>query len=255
NSAGSSDGNNNPPSHLTYYGGNVIESVQVVPVYIGDVPDSAKYDEFYATLVNSPYMDWLSEYNTDTQSIGRGSFIESIPVQVDTPSKIITYDDVKDIRPYVYQLIQKGIIAPTTETYIPLHFGPGYAFQSGSDKSCDQFCGYHSSIDISDLGINGVSSVRYAVLPDHGSNGCEKFCGKLSQFENTCVTASHEIIETVTNPWDGDNKSWYEDFDQKEIGDLCQYEYGSLKGSGSVKKFTVQKMWSNDRNSCYAPSA
>ncbi|KAJ3296891.1 hypothetical protein HDU76_006673 [Blyttiomyces sp. JEL0837] len=251
----SNSGNKTAPPHLDYYGGDVIEAVEVVPVYIGQVPDSQRYDEFYASLVGGPFMDWLVEYNTDTESITRGTWITSMSYPVDTPSKPILYDDEQDIKPAVYTLIQQGIITPTTNTYIPLHFGPGYSIQAGSDKSCDQFCGYHGSVDISDLGIEGVPYVRYGVLPDLGSGGCEKVCGDKTPFENTCVTASHEIIETVTNPQDGGNLSWYDKTDNAgEIGDLCSYKYGTITGYYKEKEFAVQQLWSNERNSCYAPA-
>jgi len=52
-------------SHLVYHGGLVIPNVRVLPVYWGsDVQHTQEFDSFYAAITQSPYMDWLSEYDT-----------------------------------------------------------------------------------------------------------------------------------------------------------------------------------------------
>src|SRR5215831_17699265 len=70
-------------AHLEYFGGRVVSNIQVVQVlwgagnYIPQVTstDTPSMATFYQGVLNSPYVDWLSEYNTSTQSIGRGSFL------------------------------------------------------------------------------------------------------------------------------------------------------------------------------------
>ena len=67
--------------NLTYHGGPVVQNAKVVGVSWGaiDATLTANLPLFYADIVNSPYMDWLSEYNTvgrpaptTNQGIARG---------------------------------------------------------------------------------------------------------------------------------------------------------------------------------------
>ena len=62
-------------AHLTYYGGPVISNVRVHDVFWGaGVQFQSQLDAFFTAITNSPYFDWLDEYATPTQHIGRGSF-------------------------------------------------------------------------------------------------------------------------------------------------------------------------------------
>src|SRR5262249_42658081 len=66
--------------HLTYYGGPVLSNVKVQLVYWSDakkVFGQGQLEQYYSDVTNSAYFDWLDEYNTPTQQIGRGSFIGS----------------------------------------------------------------------------------------------------------------------------------------------------------------------------------
>jgi hypothetical protein len=99
-------------AHLTYYGGRVVSNIQVVQVLWGtgsagggtgqfllevlntSTPSMAT---FYQGVLNSAYVDWLGEYNTNitdfgggpgtNQSIGRGSFSRQVAI---TPSDTAT---------------------------------------------------------------------------------------------------------------------------------------------------------------------
>src|ERR1700722_235546 len=85
-------------AHLTYYGGRVVSNLQVVEVLWGTgsaglgngqilsqvknttTPSVAT---FYQQVLNSAYVDWLTEYNTNfsggtNQIIGRGAFVIQI---------------------------------------------------------------------------------------------------------------------------------------------------------------------------------
>lgn len=67
--------------HLSYYGGRVLSHVKVDLVvwdrwsYSSTVPLTGKrsMSSFFRGITASKYIDWLSEYNTPTQRIGRGS--------------------------------------------------------------------------------------------------------------------------------------------------------------------------------------
>ena len=74
--------------HLNYGNGPVLSNVRIVMVrygagtYLGNIAGTTAptMASWYAQVVNSVYMDWLREYNTDlpggtNQNIGRGSFV------------------------------------------------------------------------------------------------------------------------------------------------------------------------------------
>jgi hypothetical protein len=87
-------------AHLTYYGGRVVSNLHVIQVlwgsgtagggngqYLTQVLNTTtpSIATFYQQVLNSAYVDWLTEYNTDiidfggtqgtNQIIGRGSFV------------------------------------------------------------------------------------------------------------------------------------------------------------------------------------
>ena len=62
-----------PSATLLYYGGPVISNVKVISVFWGSNVDptvTAKIGGFYAAITDSPYFDWLGEYNTNITAQG-----------------------------------------------------------------------------------------------------------------------------------------------------------------------------------------
>ena len=65
-------------AHLTYYGGRVVSNMQVVQVLYGtgsylpqvSSTSSPSMATFYQGVLNSPYVDWLTEYNTNIIAAG-----------------------------------------------------------------------------------------------------------------------------------------------------------------------------------------
>jgi hypothetical protein len=105
--------------------------------------------------------------------------------------------------------------------------------------------------------VSDISSTKYlyyGVIPDQGGN-CQGGCGtSSSMFDNLCSVSSHELIEAVTDPavgLAGDigyPLAWY-DSDNGEIGDICNAEQGSIRGSDG-KTYTIQREWSNAAGKC-----
>ncbi|KAJ3316555.1 hypothetical protein HDV06_003230, partial [Boothiomyces sp. JEL0866] len=85
-------------AHLKYYGGPVISNVEVHPIFYGgnSVQYKTQINAFYKGVVNSPYYDWLSEYNTKSQKIGRGTFGSSLDITTGLKTSL---DDDTDIQP------------------------------------------------------------------------------------------------------------------------------------------------------------
>jgi hypothetical protein len=236
---------------LTYYGGPVIQNVNVIPVYWNSTVASAlqtKMNSFYSAVTNSVYFDWLSEYNTASpaQSIGRGTrgtpFIDNNTTTSTTDAKI---------QAELNKLFTAGSIpAPNANNYYAIHFPKGMKITASDGSSaCVQWCAYHGTYV-----RNGVN-VYYGVLPDVSTSGCAGGCGTNSNYlNNETSVASHELIEATTDAAVGiattyaPPLAWYNQTNG-EIGDICNGQQGSVVGGDGVS-YTVQKEWSNKSGAC-----
>ena len=255
-------------AHLAYFGGRVVSNIQVVQViwgpgsYISQVTSTASPSmaTFYQGVLNSPYVDWLTEYNTNTQSgpnsnqtIGRGSFSTQVTITPAAANNGTTITDAQ-IQAELSAQIQAGTLpAPTHDaagnnnTYYAIFFPHGKVITQGGGSSCSVFCAYHGTI----ANAGGAGEVYYGVHPDfQAGSGCESGCGSASTvFGNYTHVASHELIETVTDAEVGlattfaPPLAWY-DQTNGEIGDICNAQQGTAAG------FVVQKEWSNADGAC-----
>jgi uncharacterized membrane protein len=258
-------------SHLTYYGGRVVSNTQVVQVlwgtgsYIPNVSSttSPSIASFFQGVLNSAYIDWLgSEYNTSTQSIGRGGFVGLYNI---TPSTTATTIDDSVIRSELAAQIAAGKLpAPTTDakgnnnTYYAVFFPKGKSISMGSGRSCVSggFCAYHGTISNA-----GGHEVYYGVHPDmQAGSGCDVGCGSnATPFNNLTSVASHELVEMITDPEVGLATSyapplgWYDSV-HGEIGDICNAQQGTIAGSDGVT-YTVQTEFSNASSGCIVSKA
>ncbi|KAI8903219.1 hypothetical protein EDD86DRAFT_261814 [Gorgonomyces haynaldii] len=232
--------------NLRYYGGPVISNVEVHPIFYGsNVQYKSDIVGFYDGVTDSTYFDWLSEYNTNSQSIGRGSVGSSLSITSGIKSYL---DDVNDIQSLLVRLADQGKIQPNDNTYYPIHFAPGISITQGGSQSCQAFCAYHGTIEY------GSGYIYYGVIPDQGGN-CAGGCGSDSDpFNNLCSVSSHELIEAVTDAavgvatGNGSPLAWY-DQTNGEIGDICNAQQGTVVG-GNGQTYTVQKEWSNRSRKC-----
>ena len=224
--------------HMVYRGGPVISNVKVFTVFWNaSVPNQSALDAFYGTIVNSSYVDWLSEYDTPTQKIGRGSFIGTY-VDPSPPGATQLTDDA--IRQELGKLLDSGAVpAPDANTLFMMHFPAGVSITMDSAASCQQFCAYHSSF------VHGSATVYYGIMPDF-SGGCASCGGESTQLASTTVVASHEVAESMTDPNigvanDTQNEkalAWYDD-QNDEIGDVCEGDSATVAG-WRVTKLLVQ---------------
>jgi hypothetical protein len=248
--------------HLSYDGGPVVSSIKLVHVLYGAgsyAPEisGTTAGAFFQALTNSSFIDWLSEYNTDTQGgtqrIGRGSFASQLTItpstggSPDAKGLIYSYQIEKELGD---QLTAGKLPAPDANTLYVLSFPKGVKISQGFlfGSSCTQggFCAYHDSFN------QGGQSVFFAVLPDMSiGSGCEApFCGSNPvPFNNWSAVASHEIAETITDPSVGDYRFAWRDPVNGEIGDICVSQQGTFVGPDGVT-YTGQKLWSNQMNAC-----
>jgi hypothetical protein len=203
----------------------------------GNVTDADKFGGFYAGVTDSAYFDWLSEYDTPSQKIGRGSFVQQV-VDPSPPSSTSLSDG--QIQAEIAKLLDSGTLpANSADSLYMVHFPSGVSITSpDGGGSCEIFCAYHGTF------THKGQDVFYGVVPDQGG-ACAGGCGfNATQFENTTEVASHELIEAVTDcavglaTTAGPPLAWY-DSANGEIGDICNGSAGSAGG------YTVQLEWSN----------
>jgi Cep192 domain 4 len=273
-----------PGAHLTYYGGRVVSNMKVVQVlwgtggvgtgdgkFLAQVVNTTtpSIASFYQQVLNSGYVDWLTEYNTDitdfggnpgtNQTIGRGSFSEQVAI---TPVNTATTLSDADIQTELVNQIKAGHVPlPTADgagnnnTYYAIFFPHGITITMGGESSCafPGFCAYHGTI----VASAPVGEIYYGVHPDmQPGSGCESGCGaNPTPFNNLTSVASHEMGETITDCEVGiaptlnePPLAWYDDVNG-EIGDICNAQQGSILG-GDGHTYTVQKLFSNVANDC-----
>jgi hypothetical protein len=263
-------------AHLTYYGGRVVSNLQVVQVlwgtggagggtgqFLANVKNtsSPSIATFYEGVLNSPYVDWLTEYNTTVsggtnQTIGRGSFVGQYVITPSTQANPV--DDTAIQTELANQIAANNLPAPTTDaagnnnTYYAIFFPHGQRITSGGSGSCvaGGFCAYHGTVASA-----GGYEIYYGVHPDmQAGSGCDLGCGTGTVFGNYTSVASHEMTETITDCEVGlatvyaPPLAWY-DHVNGEIGDICNAQQGSMVGSDGVT-YTVQKEFSNAANNC-----
>jgi hypothetical protein len=241
--------------HLSYFGGKVVQNAKVIQViygagtYLSGVNSGTpNMGGFYTAVLNSAYIDWLTEYNTTSpvQHIARGTFGGKITITPAASRDGATISDA-NIKSEISAQITAGILpAPTNNTIYMVNFPKGKRITQGGSSSCvaGGFCAYHGTFK------KGSQDVFYGVLPDMSAGtGCATGCGGSTLFNNQTSVASHEMIETITDAEVGlatvvgPPLAWY-DPNNGEIGDICNAQQGSIAG------FTVQKEWSNGSGAC-----
>ncbi|HSP19948.1 MAG TPA: hypothetical protein VLQ79_10550, partial [Myxococcaceae bacterium] len=200
---------------MKYFGGSVISNVKVYAV-LWDATVSAELaqgiGDFYRAFTSSEFFDWLTEYSSTRvveagrnagqagpgQVIGRGTFAGTIRL----PSLSTTYaacsnaptliciNDASITTELQWQVAHGVLPLPDANTLYVLHLPKTVRVndaRSGLGVSCKDYCAYHST------GQRAGQTFTYAVIPDLGSDGCDRGCGGGTVFENTCAASSHEI--------------------------------------------------------------
>ncbi|MHB2026797.1 MAG: hypothetical protein ACYCPQ_09225 [Elusimicrobiota bacterium] len=246
------------PGKLVYYGGPVISHAKVYAVFWGEgvAPEiQSRIGAFYSNILNSGYMDWLSEYGTNitaingrpgtNQTIGRGSFAGSVMITPKNSSLSLTDGMVQ--REIEAQIAAGMLAAPSADTLYMVYFPPGVTISIDSTQSCSDFCAYHEGFKSK----NGAS-IYYGIMPDCGS-----MCGVGgSAFDGITATSSHETIEAVTDPFPtpGTNPAYPQAWNTTtgdEIADICEDNPPAyVSGNGGTS--AVAQLWDNSANVCAA---
>ena len=255
---------NKADGKLLYFGGPVISKAKVYTVFWGEGVNAsvkAEMPAFYASVLNSSYMDWMTIYSTNVtavdgragtnQTIGRGTYEGTLTLK---PSITATTIDDADIQAELERQVKAGSLpAPDADTLYMIHFPKGVSItmHDGSSvaTSCQQFCAYHNGFK-----TESGAAIYYGAMPDLSSVSCSFGCGMgLSLLDRTTVTSSHELIEAITDPFPtpGTNPSFpqaWNTVDGYEIADLCQAGSSTLKTS--AKSYKLSNEWNNSTGSC-----
>ena len=242
---------------LLYYGGPVIPNAKVVVVLWGDnAVDAAAKEQlgpFFANMLDSTYMDWLAEYDTNltavdgragtAQHIGRGRYAGLVTLH---PNNAATALQDADVQKELEAQIAAGVLPrPDENTLYMTYFPAGISITIDNQRSCTTFCAYHEGFHSARLSHN----VFYGVMP-----ACAASCAYGSTpFDSLSIVSSHEAIEAVTDPFPTPGNSpafpqaWNAS-DGNEIGDLCADGAATVTGHGIVSQ--VQYEWDNKTMAC-----
>ena len=249
-----------PPTPC-YHGGNVMQQVHVVPVLYGAVdPDVVvTIPGFYGAVLQSTYMDWLSEYDTTTssadfaqfcsgvsatgQTIGPGSLgatVTMVPPAASTTT-LADNDLVKELACMVGGNCagEPALPSQAADTLFVVYL-PASVKETLGDapyiySSCTDFLGYHAAFNFKG------KSYGYAVIASCPSTA-------MTLVDQVTSTSSHELVETITNPYASTPAwSWDDSGPCDELSDICTDDYARFQG------YEIQPAWSIKRQECYVP--
>jgi MYXO-CTERM domain-containing protein len=145
------------------------------------------------------------------------------------------------------------------ETIYMIDFPPNVTVTDPSGaKSCVQYCAYHNTGTYASTN----TALIYGVLMDQYSTACSSGCGgNAKQLDNMTETASHELIEAVTDPDVGlipasapgytAPAGWADNNNQcGEIGDICDNNGVGDTITVNGRTWVVQEEWSNKQGKC-----
>jgi hypothetical protein len=209
------------------HGGAVLDSPLVEVVYYGQqwqdpslAPTRDQIDQFMAYVVDSPFMDVLSQYG-----VGHGQVTDSVVL----PDAVGDNVASSDIPGMLDQHIGDGSLQPPDPNRLYFLFTPPGVTIDGDPT----FAGYHTSLVDSQGNQDAFAVVPYP--PDGGP----------ATFQGVTLTATHELAEAATDPY-GDG--WYDDGGQGEVGDICNGIPTYLNN------YTVQQVYSAQDGTCVAPA-
>src|SRR5439155_23793962 len=205
---------------VTFHGGPLLQQVQVQTVYDGPAwssnaglqQESQQLDQFLGYLVNSPYMDVLSQYNVSHGQFAGNDVVPTGPVAGGTG------DDTQIQQTLETELQAGHLEAPTANSLYIVYTPPHVVVTDGFADSIHDFTGHHSTFTDA-----GGHAVNYAVVANPVGNSPDQF---LNVFQQLTETTSHELVEAVTDPdtltgWFDNNAG-----DQSEIADLANGQFG-----------------------------
>ncbi len=235
---------------LYYYGGSVFSSVKLVSVIWGDSVNRHTINRipiFSADIVDSTYMDQMSEYGTlhkkavnghrsTKQQILRGSYLGQVQIAPKNTSLQITDADIQ--AELTFQIKSGALPENDLDTLYMIYFPSNVTIDLDGLMSCQDFGAYHFA---KNTGRLRRRNVFYTVEPECNSG-----------FDYLTFAASHEFVEATTDniPTPGsvpDFPQAWNDAHGFEAGDLCPVS-GSL--ADGTNTWLVSQYYLNSKGGC-----
>ncbi len=237
-----------PASDMNYYGGPVFSDVKVMTVMWNSHvrrETQNKIPLFTAALVDSTYVDQLTEYNTKgvqainghpstNQTIHRGTYLGQVVLTPHIKRKVLRDEDIQ--RELEYQ-ISIGVLPPNDfNTLYMVYFPANITIEIDGQASCVVFGAYHFATD--DKKRDKQHNIFYSVEPECNSG-----------FDYLTFASSHEFAEAMTDnvPTPLVNPAYpqaWNDSTGYEIGDKCSTNgtLTSLAGSWNVTQVYLNSL-------------
>jgi hypothetical protein len=183
--------------HLTFHGGKVLHSPDVVPVYLGrywltpqGIADRAHNDAALAALVKDPGQTGIwRQY--------RGGPGTTSPSQVLSSVNRGTFTKT-DVEALVEAQVRSGALdTGDPERVFTLVLPPGAVLRDGDISSRNGLGGFHGNVTARDGHPVYYAVVTYSQRTGRAVNGID-FTGR--PMDNVSICESHEITEAVTDP-------------------------------------------------------
>jgi hypothetical protein len=259
---------------VTPHNGIIIPSVQVSTVYYGDAwndatgPNYAElqakkndFNQYFATLTNSPFMDSLAQYSGHPASLDplysylaanfpqleaflpevsptHGQFIGTEAV-AGPLSQDVTVQNSDLTNMLAQQFANHSLAQPTDNTLYVVFTPPNISLSGG--------IAFHNSF------VYNNQNVFYAAISYVGSQAWRP--NNMTQFQAMTTIASHELVEAITDPIL--NEGYVDDTPPpawsgpQEISDLGNGSLSQVPGFANYSQFglangyIIQQYWSN----------
>jgi hypothetical protein len=246
------------PPPLVFGGAPLLTAPEIVTVTFAGDPNAAALEAFDDDIVTSSWWSSVTAGFCDQSGtcIGKGSSGGHVRLAMAAAASYSdsTVGGASTVQALIAGQIQQGILPPATPNSLYVLYVPGSSLITLTEvngqvvTTCAQFSGYHNAITI---GL--PSPIPYAVVQE-----CAPAAGStLTPFEAITLTASHEILEGVSDPIQTGTTSGYALdptnpaalpwalFTGGEAGDLCEDPMGLGQERTTADSYTVQRMWSN----------
>ncbi len=239
---------------FSWHGGPIVPNPQVFSSFWGPTwtksanqKRATRLNQYLKDLLQSKYMNILTQYGVGQGAGASGSFIKSTFVN-DVPAVL---NDKQ-----ISQIIQKGIDNGTfpeptkpTNNILMVFLGEGISINDPASDLIlchpihDSAFGYHSFFK-----TKKGHPFYYSIVPSLDNTcikatcpsdaNCSLHLSKNQEQRQTQVT-SHEFAEMVTDP---ELNAWFDASSGAENGDICNGESGTIKVGPNT--WTVQRMYS-----------
>ncbi len=215
-------------------GGSVLKAPKIIPVFFPGDTLQTKLTDYLTKLSTSQFLAAnVAEYGVGTTTIEAPVMMASNPPTSLNSSTMGQY--------VATNVIPKA--ASDTNTLFVVFIPSTTVVDLGQGSStCKDVGGYHES-------TASGKQVAYAIVPR-----CSKFGFLTNALDITTASATHEIVEAMTDPFpntspaynqlDANHALWQYILGGAEIGDMCAQSQHSF-GLNAELGYTVQRSWSN----------